>query len=34
MGVPTITGFFFLGFEVTYPLIFKGSEANGAIKFL
>jgi hypothetical protein len=31
MGVPTKIGFFFLGFEVTYPPIFKGSEANGAI---
>jgi hypothetical protein len=29
MGVPTKIGFFFLGFEVTYPPIFKGSEANG-----
>jgi hypothetical protein len=27
MGVPPKIGFFFLGFEVTYPLIFKGSEA-------
>jgi len=34
MGVPTKIGFFFLGFEVNYPLIFKGFEANGAIKFL
>jgi hypothetical protein len=33
MGVPTKIGFFFLSFEVTYPPIFKGSEANGAIKF-
>jgi hypothetical protein len=33
MGVPTKIGFFFWGFEVTYPPIFKGSEANGAIKF-
>jgi hypothetical protein len=30
---PPKLGFFFLGFEVTYPPIFKGSEANGAIKF-
>jgi hypothetical protein len=29
MGVPTKIGFFFLGFEVTYPPIFKGFEANG-----
>jgi hypothetical protein len=28
MGVPTKIGFFFLSFEVTYPPIFKGSEAN------
>jgi hypothetical protein len=33
MGVPTKIGFFFWGFEVTYPPIFKGSESNGAIKF-
>jgi hypothetical protein len=26
MGVPTKIGFFFLGFEVTYPPIFKGSD--------
>jgi hypothetical protein len=29
MGVPTKIGFFFLSFEVTYPPIFKGAEANG-----
>jgi hypothetical protein len=34
MGVPTKIGVFFLGFDVTYPPIFKGSEANGAIKSL
>jgi hypothetical protein len=33
MGVPPKIGFFFWGFEVTYPPIFKGSEANAAIKF-
>jgi hypothetical protein len=33
MGVPTKIGFFFLGFEVTYPPIFEGSKSNGAIKF-
>jgi hypothetical protein len=33
MGVPTKIGFFFRGFEVTYPPIFDGSESNGAIKF-
>jgi hypothetical protein len=33
MGVPTKIGFFFLGSEVTYPPIIKGSEANGVIKF-
>jgi len=33
MCVPTKIGFFFLGFEVTYPPILKGSEANGIIKF-
>jgi hypothetical protein len=33
MGVPTKIGVCFLGFEVTYPPIFKGFEANGAIKF-
>jgi hypothetical protein len=32
MGVPTKIGVFFLSFEVTYPPIFKGSEANGVIK--
>jgi hypothetical protein len=30
MGVLVkIGGFFFLGFEMTYPPIFKGSESNG-----
>jgi hypothetical protein len=33
MGVPTKIGFFFLGFEVTYPPIYEGSESNGVIKF-
>jgi hypothetical protein len=33
MGVPTKIGVFFLSFEVTYPPIFEGSEANGVIKF-
>jgi hypothetical protein len=33
MCVPTKIGFFLLGFEVTYPPIFDGSESNGAIKF-
>jgi len=33
MGVPTKIGYFFLGFEMTYPPIFKGSETNGVIKF-
>jgi hypothetical protein len=33
MGVPTKIGFFFLSFEVTYPPIYEGSEANGVIKF-
>jgi hypothetical protein len=33
MGVPTKIGFFFWGFEVTYPPIFEGSKSNGAIKF-
>jgi hypothetical protein len=33
MGVPTKIGFFFGGFEVTYPPIFEGYEFNGAIKF-
>jgi hypothetical protein len=33
MAVPTKIGFFFLGFEVTYPPIDEGSKANGAIKF-
>jgi hypothetical protein len=28
MGVPTKIGFFFGGFEVTYPPIFEGSECN------
>jgi hypothetical protein len=31
MGVPIKIGFFFGGFEVTNPLIFKGSESNGVI---
>jgi hypothetical protein len=30
---PPKLGFFFWGFEVTYPPILKGSESNGAIKF-
>jgi hypothetical protein len=33
MGVPTKIWFFFLGFDVTYPPIYEGFEANGAIKF-
>jgi hypothetical protein len=33
MGVPTKIGFFFGGFEVTYPSIYEGSESNGVIKF-
>jgi hypothetical protein len=33
MCVPTKIGFFFGGFEMTYPPIFEGSESNGAIKF-
>jgi hypothetical protein len=33
MGVPTKIGFFFWGFDVTYPPIFKCSEANGVIIF-
>jgi len=33
MCVPTKIGVFFLGFEVTYPPIFEGFEANGAFIF-
>jgi hypothetical protein len=33
MCVPAKIGFVFLGFEVTYPPIYEGSESNGAIKF-
>jgi hypothetical protein len=33
MGIPTRIGYFFLRFEMTYHNIFKGSEANGVIKF-
>jgi hypothetical protein len=33
MGVPPKIGFFFWGFEVTYPPIYEGSESNSAIKF-
>jgi hypothetical protein len=31
MGVPTKIGFFFGGFEVTYPPIYEGFESNGVI---
>jgi len=33
MCVPTKIGFFFWGFEMTYPPIFKCSGSNGVIKF-
>jgi len=33
MGVPTKIGFFFLGFEVTYPLIYEGFDHRGAFIF-
>jgi hypothetical protein len=33
MGVPPKIGFFLWGFEMTYPPICEGSEANGAFIF-